>query len=639
MYYEDLKYDEIKYLIRYPDGYKDGNTYPVILFLHGAGSRGTEMQTLKENDFFSAISEQKEFPYIVVAPLCSKDTWFDIFQTLEKFTKYIFESSLNHFQKIFLFGTSMGAYTAWQLAMSLPEYFAALVPVCGGGMYWNAGRLKDIPVWAFHGEKDTTVLVEESKKMVNAVNASGGCAKLTIYENVHHDSWVKAYRTKELWAWLSKQSTPEWYRRNPIYQINLRTFSEEGTIQSVIPEIPFLNELGFKTLYLCPVVKADNTMDGWSPRQRASQTNNPNNPYRLSDQFEIDEEYGTLEDLRQFVSAAHSLGMKVLLDLVYMHMAPSAKILQDHPEFAQTDENGQMKTNDYGFALLNFDCDGLREYLWANMVYFICEADVDGYRCDVGDAVPDDFWLEGRRRIRNIKPDAILLDEGFEMKRLATSFDICYGVDWEHGLYRVFEGKKTLEEFRAEYDAVKQTVPVGGGVVMRAFETHDTVTDWERGEVLAGHDGMEMVQVMNYVADGVPMVYCGNELADDTKINMFANRFHKGNFGVTNRKKRETVEGLRRQEIYKKLYQLHQLQTIQDGTFVWLETSSSDKILSFTREYKDDKILFAGNFSSEDVLCQLAVELKKENILMEHNVEVTENGLQMKSHGYIVIKI
>ena len=102
-------------------------------------------------------------------------------------------------------GASMGGYATWQLAMSMPERFAAIVPICGGGMYGNAARLVNVPVWAFHGAKDTTVLLEESVKMVDAVNHSKGRAKLTVYPENSHDAWSDTYANYEVFRWLLDQ--------------------------------------------------------------------------------------------------------------------------------------------------------------------------------------------------------------------------------------------------------------------------------------------------------------------------------------------------------------------------------------------------------------------------------------------------
>ena len=99
----------------------------------------------------------------------------------------------------------MGGYTVWQLAMTNPDWFAAVIPVCGGGMYWNAGRLKNVPIWAFHGALDKTVLPEESIKMVSAVNEKGGNANITILPNISHNAWDYSY-TDDVLKWMFKQN-------------------------------------------------------------------------------------------------------------------------------------------------------------------------------------------------------------------------------------------------------------------------------------------------------------------------------------------------------------------------------------------------------------------------------------------------
>ncbi len=105
-------------------------------------------------------------------------------------------------KRIYMMGSSMGGYATWQLAMSMPEYFAAIVPICGGGMYWEAERLTNVPVWAFHGGKDTVVFPEESQKMVDAVNQYGGNAKLTIYSENGHDAWTDTFSNPEVYRWF-----------------------------------------------------------------------------------------------------------------------------------------------------------------------------------------------------------------------------------------------------------------------------------------------------------------------------------------------------------------------------------------------------------------------------------------------------
>ena len=194
---------------------------------------------------------------------------------------------------------------------------------------------------------------------------------------------------------------PDWFRKGSVYQINPRTFSEKGTIKAVTEQLPFLADLEFEVMYLCPIFEEDGSTDisNWSNRQKASGTGNPKNPYRMNDYFKIDSEYGTMDDLREFVKESHRLGMKVMLDLVYLHIGPNAPILKKHPEFAKQDDKGNIILSEWRFPLLDYSCEGLREYLYCNMTYYIGEIGVDGFRCDVGDAVPLDFYIFRLRRL------------------------------------------------------------------------------------------------------------------------------------------------------------------------------------------------------------------------------------------------
>lgn len=198
----EQKFKNIRYLARFPADYDESLQYPVIVFLHGAGTRGEDINKLKENAFFIDIQKHKYFPFIIIAPLCNQDTWFDMFSELIEFSEFINNQKYTDNDRLYLIGASMGGYATWQLAMSKPELFSAIVPICGGGMYWNAYRLKNIPVWAFHGHDDSIVHVEENINMVEAVNKSGGNAKITIYDDCGHNSWDKTYLNFNVFEWL-----------------------------------------------------------------------------------------------------------------------------------------------------------------------------------------------------------------------------------------------------------------------------------------------------------------------------------------------------------------------------------------------------------------------------------------------------
>ena len=181
---------------------------------------------------------------------------------------------------------------------------------------------------------------------------------------------------------------------------------------------------------------------------------------------------------------------------------------------------------------------------------------------------------------------------------------------------------------------------------MHDIDNHDTVTDRpERVEIFAGHDGMELIEVLNYTIDGVPMVYCGNELCCEAKINMFANRFYMGKFEVTDRsdaKKNESAV-LRRMSVMRTLNELKATSEIlRDGETVWIDNSAPEAVLAFTRKTDSGKIVTVGNISTDAVTVQLCdVNLDGCKVLLESDEKVALSGdtLVLPSHGYIVAEM
>ena len=198
------QHEKFNYVLGLPENFDENKKYPAIILLHGAGGRGTDIKPVLTNPYFME-TEKYNYEVVSFAPQCYSDTWFDIFEQLQEFIEFAINEPYVDEERIYLMGASMGGYATWQMGMSRPELFAAIVPICGGGMYWNAMRLKNVGVWAFHGEVDDVVFPEESKKMVDYVNAKGGNAKLTICEGVCHTSWLNAYNCTEMFEWLFAQ--------------------------------------------------------------------------------------------------------------------------------------------------------------------------------------------------------------------------------------------------------------------------------------------------------------------------------------------------------------------------------------------------------------------------------------------------
>lgn len=190
------------YLVFLPSDYnsENKNGWPLVIFLHGAFERGSNVQDVKKNAL-PKLAIDEDFPFIIVAPQCPSGEHWKPEQVQGICEKVKNDYSINH-SRIYLTGLSMGGFATWQTAIRFPELFAAIIPICGGGNVSYAKKLKKMPIWAFHGKKDKVIPYHQSVEMVDGVNASGGNAKLTLYPNAPHDSWTETYQNKEIYTWL-----------------------------------------------------------------------------------------------------------------------------------------------------------------------------------------------------------------------------------------------------------------------------------------------------------------------------------------------------------------------------------------------------------------------------------------------------
>jgi predicted peptidase len=195
-----------RYLLYLPKAYAadPSRRWPFLLFLHGSGERGEDLSKVKVHGPPKLLDGRDDFPFVVVSPQCpAGERWNAdaLAALLDDVTRRLRVDP----DRVSATGMSMGGRGTWDLAMTYPERFAAIVPVCGGALPDRACRLKDVPVKAFHGAKDTTVPLAESETVVAAVRACGGTAELTVYPEAGHDSWTATYADESVWTWLLAQ--------------------------------------------------------------------------------------------------------------------------------------------------------------------------------------------------------------------------------------------------------------------------------------------------------------------------------------------------------------------------------------------------------------------------------------------------
>jgi predicted peptidase len=192
------------YLLHLPQDYENKDSWPLMLFLHGAGERGDDLELVKKHGPPKTVETDSSFPFVLVTPQCKANRWWEpIF-----LTALLDDISANYKidkDRIYVTGLSMGGYGTWSLAAHTPKRFAAIVPICGGGDPNWAPALAHLPVWVFHGAKDKVVKLEHSQKMADALKEHGGNVKFTVYPEAEHDSWTQTYDNPELYTWLLEQ--------------------------------------------------------------------------------------------------------------------------------------------------------------------------------------------------------------------------------------------------------------------------------------------------------------------------------------------------------------------------------------------------------------------------------------------------
>ena len=196
------------YILDLPKDYSERTDWPLVVYLHGYSESGNDLEMVKQNGPPKLVAEGKQFPFVVVSPQCPSGFYWRG-NVIMGLIDHIVENYSIDTSKVYMTGKSMGGYGTWQISHEYPERFAAIAPIAGGGLFvspYFMDRLKGLPVWAFHDKRDDLVPYQESVRMVEGVNAAGGNAKLTTYNQGTHDAWTEAYNNDELYDWFLKHS-------------------------------------------------------------------------------------------------------------------------------------------------------------------------------------------------------------------------------------------------------------------------------------------------------------------------------------------------------------------------------------------------------------------------------------------------
>lgn len=406
-------------------------------------------------------------------------------------------------------------------------------------------------------------------------------------------------------ATAAMRPTPDYLKRATVYQIVLRNFTRDGNFRAATEMLDHVRSVGVDIVYLTPFVTMDCDMNrsGWSPRQIRSGFGSPKNPYRISDYDKIDPEYGTDADFKAFNDKAHSLGMKVYMDLVYLHCGPN-NVLKDHfPDAFQKNPDGSVKTTIWNFPYVNFASKDVRKYLIDSMLHWM-SLGCDGFRCDVGDEVPIDFWVEAVTACQKVNPELVMINEGTKAEWLEKAFDACYAWPWSFTVRERIAavGNRSLQERMAEVRTYEENVPKEA-LMFCFLDNHDTAADdWERRfdrtlPVEAGNAAF----VLTFLRKGLPLIFNGNEIADNSLNSFFGPVEHPARAAKTVDWARALQpDGQKRLALIRELAKMrHEDPIWSEGDMTWVTDGEKNGIIAFTRTLDTRTVLVAANLTNK----------------------------------------
>lgn len=448
---------------------------------------------------------------------------------------------------------------------------------------------------------------------------------------------------------VTRRPVPDFFRRAVVYQIALRTFTRDGNFRAATEMLDHVKGAGMDAVLLLPFVEMDRDMDerGWSPRQIRSGFNTPKNPYRISDFNRIDPEYGTEADLVAFCAKAHAVGLKVFMDVVYMHAGPNNVLGEMFPDAFQKNPDGTVRTTAFNFPYVNFASAAVRKYLVDSMLRWM-KLGCDGFRCDMGDCVPIDFWTEAAAACRAVNPDFILVNEGAEVGWVEKAFDSNYALAWSYAIRGVLTPGCRCDSYLVDGSLAKSMDAVwayeaklpADAMMLSFVDNHDTAADdWEKRfdrvhPVEAGNAAF----VLSFLRKGVPMVYNGNEIADNGRNSFFAPGEDVARLGrIVDWARAVQPAGQKRLSLIRRLSGLRRSDGIfPNGTMVREPAGEARNVVAFYRLLGGRRVLVAANLKGDAVRVDFGKPVEGRRILSE-GVEGGKDGtLSFGPWGYIV---
>ncbi len=374
----------------------------------------------------------------------------------------------------------------------------------------------------------------------------------------------------------------DWTRNANIYEVNVRQYTPEGTLEAFSKHLPRLKKMGIDILWLMPVF----------PVGEKNRKGSLGSYYAVKDYHAINPEFGNKDDFRKMVEEAHRLGMKVILDWVANHSAWDNVWVEQHPDYYEKDDKGNLISPFDWTDVISFNYNNpeMREAMTEALKYWVRDFNIDGYRCDVAGMVPTDFWDNARKELDEIKPVFMLAEDEDNAGLLREAFDMNYSWKLHHLMNDIAQGKKKANNIWDYYqwnDAV-----FAPDMYRMTFTTNHDENSWNGTVKERMGDGAgEAFAVFTFVAPGFPLIYSGQEAGLDKRLRFFD---------------KDTIDwsNLEKADFYAKLIDLkhnnHALWNgIAGGKLIPLSKGVNDDVFAFYRQTDNNRIMVVMNLSKE----------------------------------------
>ncbi len=373
----------------------------------------------------------------------------------------------------------------------------------------------------------------------------------------------------------------EWSRNANIYEVNLRQYTPEGTIKAFLKHLPRLKNMGVDILWIMPI----------NPIGEKNKKGTLGSYYSVKDYKAVNPEFGTLDDFKKLVKEVHNQGMYIVIDWVANHSSWDNVWTKEHPDFYEKDKDGNFKSPFDWTDVIEFDYDNpaMRDSMISAMEYWVKEANIDGFRCDMAGMVPTDFWNEARLRIEKIKPVFMLAEDEENVALVEYAFDMNYTWKMMHILNDVAKGKKNVNDIWENLEWSKNTYPADA--YRMYFTSNHDENSWNGTALERYGDGFEAFTILTYVVPGMPLIYSGQEAGNEKRLEFF---------------EKDVIDwsNLKYESFYTKLNNLKKLNHalwngVAGGEIININKNNNDKVFACERRKDNDRVVAIINLSNK----------------------------------------